>query len=118
MVAWRFRGSCEPQDARPDRHDSRCPECNVCAECTALRLVDQLGFTDPTAGHDVAPLHLATQFDLSVPNAKAITLVMAADEAAGAMNPGMTSTVTGWNTPGNLQTLLESFDDCTQRYFC
>jgi secreted trypsin-like serine protease len=56
------------------------------------------GFTDPTVGDDVALLHLSTPLDLSGPNARAIPLVTPADAAAGATNPGVLATVTGWGT--------------------
>jgi len=56
------------------------------------------GFSDPTVGKDVSLLHLATPLDLSGANAKAIPIVTAADASAGATNPGVISTITGWGT--------------------
>ncbi|HEX2691138.1 MAG TPA: trypsin-like serine protease [Kofleriaceae bacterium] len=56
------------------------------------------GFTDPTVGKDISLVHLATPLDLSGVNAKAIARVTAADAAAGATNPGVVATVTGWGT--------------------
>ena len=71
------------------------------------------GFTDPTLGDDVALVHLATPLDLSGANAKAISLVTAADAAAGATNPGVISTVTGWGTlsaGGTTPNILQTVD--------
>jgi secreted trypsin-like serine protease len=56
------------------------------------------GFADPTVGKDVSLVHLATPLDLSGANAKAIPVVTAADATAGATNPGVIATVTGWGT--------------------
>jgi len=56
------------------------------------------GFTDPTVGHDLALVHVTPALDLSGANAKAIGIVTAADAAAGATNPGVVATVTGWGT--------------------
>jgi len=56
------------------------------------------GFADPTTGKDISLLHLATPLDLSGANARAIPVVTAADAAAGATNPGVVATVTGWGT--------------------
>jgi secreted trypsin-like serine protease len=67
-----------------------------------IRAVDAIatfpGFTDPTAGKDVALLHLRTPLDLTGPNARSIPLVTATDATNGATAPGVTSTVTGWGT--------------------
>jgi len=56
------------------------------------------GFVDPTVGKDVSLVHLATPLDLSGANARPIALVNDADVAAGATDPGVISTVTGWGT--------------------
>ena len=56
------------------------------------------GFGDPTTGHDVSLLQVNPPLDLSGANAKAIPLVTTDDVAAGATNPGVISTVTGWGT--------------------
>jgi len=56
------------------------------------------GFVDPTVGKDVALVHLASPLDLSGANAQAISLVTAAEAAAGATDPGAISRVTGWGT--------------------
>lgn len=67
-----------------------------------IRAIDAVlmapGFTTPETGKDVALLHLSTPLDLSGANARAISLVSAADAAAGATAAGVTSTVTGWGT--------------------
>lgn len=67
-----------------------------------IRAIDAVarnpGFTDPTVGHDVALVHLATPLDLSGANAKPIAMVTADDEAAGATAAGVIATVTGWGT--------------------
>lgn len=67
-----------------------------------IRTIDAVarfpGFSDPTVGKDVSLVHLATPLDLSGANAKAIPIVTAADATAGATNPGVVATVTGWGT--------------------
>jgi secreted trypsin-like serine protease len=67
-----------------------------------IRTIDAVarfpGFADPTVGKDVSLVHLSTPLDLSGADAKAIPLVTAADAAAGATNPGVVATVTGWGT--------------------
>jgi secreted trypsin-like serine protease len=67
-----------------------------------IRTIDAVarfpGFADPTVGKDVSLVHLATPLDLSGANAKAIAIVTAADASAGATNPGVVATVTGWGT--------------------
>ena len=67
-----------------------------------IRTIDAVarfpGFSDPTVGKDVSLVHLATPLDLSGANAKAIPIVTAADASAGATNPGVVATVTGWGT--------------------
>jgi len=71
------------------------------------------GFTDPTVGDDVALVHLATPLDLSGANAKAIALVTPAEANAGATNPGVISTVTGWGTlsaGGSTPDILQTVD--------
>ncbi len=71
------------------------------------------GFTDPTVGHDVALVHLATPLDLSGANAKAIALLTPAEAAAGATNGGVISTVTGWGTlsaGGSTPDILQTVD--------
>lgn len=65
-----------------------------------IRAIDAVvtfpGFTSVDNGADVALLHLATPLDLSGPNAKAIAMLKPTEAAAGATNPGVLSTVTGW----------------------
>jgi trypsin len=56
------------------------------------------GYTDATAGKDVALLRLATPLTLNGTTVKAIPLASAADVTAGRTNPGVVSTVTGWGT--------------------
>lgn len=56
------------------------------------------GFADPTVGKDISLVHLATPLDLSGASAQAIPVVTAADASAGATNPGVIATVTGWGT--------------------
>lgn len=67
-----------------------------------IRSVSQIirfaGYTAPERGKDVALLKLATPFDLSGPNAKAIGIVTAADASAGATASGVASIVSGWGT--------------------
>lgn len=67
-----------------------------------IRTIDAVarfpGFADPTVGKDVSLVHLSTPLDLSGANAKAIPIVTAADASAGATNPGVVATVTGWGT--------------------
>lgn len=67
-----------------------------------IRTIDSVltfpGYTDASAGKDVALVHLSAPLDLSGANAKAIAMVTPADASAGATNPGVTTTVTGWGT--------------------
>jgi secreted trypsin-like serine protease len=68
------------------------------------------GYVTPENGKDVALVRMSSPLDLSGANAKAIGIVTAADASAGATNPGVNTTVTGWGTlssggssPDNLQ---------------
>lgn len=67
-----------------------------------IRTIDAVArvpaFVDPTVGKDISLVHLATPLDLSGASAQAIPIVTAADAAAGATNPGVVATVTGWGT--------------------
>lgn len=67
-----------------------------------IRAIDAIatfpGFTDVSEGRDVSLLHLASPLDLSGPDARGIPLVTPADAAAGATDPGVISTVSGWGT--------------------
>jgi trypsin len=80
-----------------------------------LRSVAQVvvypGFTDATAGRDIALLRLSTPLDLSGPSVKAIGLVTSDDAASGVTAPGVAARVTGWGalyklgpSPDTLQT--------------
>ena len=71
------------------------------------------GFSDPAVGKDVALVHLASPLDLSGANARSIALVSPADASAGATNPGVISTITGWGTlssGGSSPDILQTVD--------
>lgn len=67
-----------------------------------IRTIDAVArvpaFADPTVGKDISLVHLSAPLNLSGANARAIPVVTAADAAAGATNPGVVATVTGWGT--------------------
>ncbi len=91
------------------------------------RAISAPGYTDPTVGKDFALLELTTPLTLDGVNVKAIRPVLESDVAAGATNPGVLSTVTGWGTlveggqniPDVLQTVqvpLVSLQDASADY--
>jgi secreted trypsin-like serine protease len=56
------------------------------------------GYTDASAGKDVALLKLTTPLDLADPDVEAIALATPTDATLGLTNAGVVSTVTGWGT--------------------
>jgi hypothetical protein len=65
---------------------------------TITDIIPYPGYTDATAGKDVALLRLSSPLTLNSTTVKAITLATPADETAGRTNAGVVSTVTGWGT--------------------
>ncbi|HYO54633.1 trypsin-like serine protease [Archangium sp.] len=78
---------------------------------TITDIIPYPGYVDATQGKDVALLRLSSPLTLNT-SVAAIGLVTPADEAAGLVNAGVNSTVTGWGTlssggssPDTLQTV-------------